>query len=115
MESLDTLVERYGKADAQIKELKKGADKDKEEIKTLMENLEENKWTAGGYTVQRIESTYENLNEDKLLATLNNYRKNKDTSGIIVNGIIRTKEYIDLDALEPLVEWINDNNNDYIN
>ena len=98
MDGLDILVARYGKTDAEIKALKKENDADKEQIKTLMENLGETDWTSGGYKVKRVVATTETLNEDKLLALMQKNREVlKDT------GILKTKEYVDTDALENAI------------
>ena len=95
MEGLDILVERFGKMDAEIKELKKTNDKDKEEIKKALENLGESDWTAGGYRVKRVESTTETMNETKTLALMCLHREIAEQL-----GIIKTKEYVDFEALE---------------
>ena len=97
-ESMDVLVERYGKVDAEIKALKKGNDADKEAIKDYLAEQEDNKWTAGGYTVTRVESTSDTLNEVKLLALMQKHRDIADQ-----HGIIKTMEYVDTDALESAI------------
>ena len=95
---LDELVARYGQTDAQIKSLKKTNDADKEQIKDLLADSETQKWTAGGFTVSRVVSTTETMNEGKLL---NLMRLHRD---IIDNlGIIKTMEYVDTDALESAI------------
>ena len=98
MDNLDTIVARYGRTDAQLKEMKKCNDKDKEDIKTILAEMGKDDWTAGGYTVKRVVSTSDNLNEDKVLEVM---RKHREVAEL--NGIIKLKEYIDPDALESAI------------
>ena len=97
-ESMDALVARYGRVDADIKALKKGNDADKEVIKDYLAEQEDKKWTAGGFTVTRVESTSDTLNEIKLLALMQKHRDIADQ-----HGIIKTMEYVDTDALESAI------------
>lgn len=98
MDNLDTLVSRYGKTDAEIKALKKENDADKERIKTIMGDLGEDDWTAGGYTVKKVVSTTETMNEESLLSLM---QQNKTLAEL--HGILKTKEYVDTDALESAI------------
>ena len=97
----DELVARYGKTDAEIKALKKTNDADKETIKEYLADTESGKWTSGGYTVQRIESTTETMNEEKLLSVIKNYWAT--THGSQECAFIKTREYIDMEALESAI------------
>lgn len=98
MHKLDELVAEYGKRDAEIKTLKKITDAEKEQIKELLVQEKEDSWTSGGYTVQRVVSERETLNEERLLPIL------KDDwiklHGSMECPYIKTKEYVDMDALE---------------
>ena len=78
--------------------MKKDNDADKEKIKDYLAEQEDNKWTAGGYTVTRVESTSDTLNEVKLLALMQKHRDIADQY-----GIIKTAEYVDTDALESAI------------
>lgn len=98
MDNFDALVARFGKTDAEIKELKKENDKDKEEIKNHLASIGEDEWTAGGYKVKRVVATSDNLNEEKVLALM---QKNRDIIADL--GIIKTKEYVDASALESAI------------
>ena len=101
VDGIDEVVARYGKTDAEIKELKKANDADKEHIKKVLEEQGESSWTAGGYTVQRVESTKETMNESKLLPLLKfDWR---DRQGERECPYIKTREYIDMDALEVAI------------
>lgn len=95
---LDTLVRTYGAKDQQIKLLKKENDNTKERIKSLMEFHNIVSWTAGSFKVSRVESTTETLNEAKVLDVL---EENKDLA--VQLGIIKTKEYVDFEALESAI------------
>jgi len=97
----DELVENYGKLDEQIKDLKKALDADKESIKNELVSMGEDKWTAGGYTVQRVVSERETLNEEKLLPILKHHWT--ALHGSMECPFIKTKEYIDMDALENAI------------
>ena len=98
MENLDTLVARYGKTDAQIKELTKWNNRDKEDIKTIMGKMGSDEWISGGYKVKRVISSTETLNEDKLLTLMQHNRELLENT-----GIIKTKEYVDTEALEEAI------------
>ena len=98
MDGLDILVPRYGERDTKIKALTKEHNADKEQIKTLMENLEETDWVSGGYKVKRVVSTTETLNEDMLLMLMQRNR-----ALIEKLGILKTKEYVDMEALEKAI------------
>ena len=95
---MDALVARYGRVDADIKALKKSNDADKELIKDYLAQQTESKWTAGGYTVQRVVSNSETMNEDKLLALMQKHRIDAE-----LNGILKVREYVDTDALETAI------------
>lgn len=98
MSKLDELVSDYGAKDAELKELKKVCDGEKEEIKDLLEQQGETDWTAGGYTVKRIESERTTLNEEKMLEILKKAWMEK--YGDIPCPYIKTVEVIDMDELE---------------
>lgn len=98
MDELDVLVARFGETDATIKALKKENDADKEQIKDMMRNLGQTDWTSGGYSVKRVVSTTESMNEDKLLSLMQNNRELAEKY-----GILKTREYVDANALESAI------------
>ena len=100
-EPISDLIKRYGDNDHQIKELKKICDKDKETIKNQLALMDVNKITSNGYTVQRIESVKESLDEEKLLPIIKHYWAS--THGSMECPYIKTREYIDMDALENAI------------
>jgi len=91
---LTELIPNYARHKEDMDELKKYCDKENKEIKMLMEGLEENTFSSCGYTAKRTVSNRETINEDKLLEVAHN-------EGI--SEIIKTKEYIDFDALEKAI------------
>lgn len=96
--TLDELVTQYGANDAKFKELKKVCDGEKEEIKTRLNEEGVSDWTAGGYTVKRIESERTSMNEERMLEILKlDWQKRY---GDIPCPYIQTIEVIDMDALE---------------
>ena len=101
MQSLDDLVSDYGHVDSQIKSLKKIADEEKEEIKSILVERGETTWTAGGYTVQKVVSERESLNEEKLMPILKQYWAS--AHGSMECPFIKTREYVDMDRLEEAI------------
>lgn len=95
---LNELVERYGKTDTEIKALKRINEQDKESIKNLLADSDTQKWSYGGFTVTRVVSNSETLNEGKLMALMQSHRDLVDA-----NEIIKTREYIDMEALESAI------------
>ena len=101
MPNIDELVEDYGKKDAEIKAIKKIADEEKEQIKDFLASQSERSYSAGGYTVTRVVTETETLNEERLLPILKRYWSS--THGSMQCPFIKTMEYIDMDALESAI------------
>lgn len=89
--NLEQLIPQYGEHDAELKELKKVCDSEKDEIKRIMlkEGLASESY--GGYKVTNTVSVRESFDEERALDILK-------ASG--VTSVIKTKEYLDMDALE---------------
>lgn len=98
---IDILVHTYGDADAQMKGLKKTCDGLKETIKEYLATHNEKAISAGGYTVQRVVSERESLNEEKLIPILKQYWATNH--GSMECPFIKTKEYVDMDRLEEAI------------
>lgn len=96
LEKLDELVPRYGEEKSVMDRYKKLCDADNAEIKTIMTDLALQHYTAGDYKVVRSVQERESIDEDLLLTIL----QNSPEPEIRLNGIIKTKEYVDFDALE---------------
>lgn len=98
LNDLDTLIPQYAANKSELDDYKKLCDKENKQIKDIMKSFVVTDYTAGGYKASYILSTRETMNEDVLLslfqtvpafdAVANNY------------GIVKTKPYIDYDALE---------------
>ena len=97
LEKLDELVPRYGEEKASMDKYKKLCDADNLSIKEIMANLALQHYTAGGYKVVRSVQERESIDEDLLLDLIRNIPE------ITINGIIKTKEYVDFDALEAAI------------
>lgn len=93
-ESLDTLIPQYAQNKSELDSYKKICDEENKQIKDIMSalNLEEKEvgaWIAKYYVQKR-----ESMNEEMLLDIAHN-------EGI--PEIVKTKEYIDFDALESAI------------
>lgn len=92
--NLDTLIPQYAENKNMLDDYKKICDEENKQIKELMTD---DTYEAGGYKATRSVQTRESMNEDKLLDVLQQY-------GVAYNeNIIRTKEYVDMDALENAI------------
>ena len=97
MENLNELVRAYISTKSDADCLKKVAEKHNNEIKKIMAELDMPEYTTdNGYTVKYISSTRTTMNEDKLLDKLL-------LMDGIPDGLIKTKQYVDLDMLENLI------------
>lgn len=94
LEKLDELVPRYGDEKTEMDRYKKLCDADNAEIKSIMSDLALQHYTAGKYKVTRSVQERESVDEDLLLSLL------KPFPEVQVHSIIKTKEYVDFDALE---------------
>lgn len=94
LEKLDELVPRYGDEKTEMDRYKKLCDADNAEIKSIMSDLAIQHYTAGNYKVVRSVQERESMDEELLLSLL------KDFPEVQIHNIIKTKEYVDFDALE---------------
>lgn len=94
LEKLDELVPKYGEEKSVMDRYKKLCDMDNKLIKELMEDLALQHYTSDGYKVTRSVQERESVDEDLLLNLL------KPFPEVQVHNIIKTKEYVDFDALE---------------
>ena len=88
---LSELVPRYYTNNTEMKKYKKLADADNKEIKEVMGLLNLTEYEVGGITAKISVSKRVDLLEDVLMEKI---------KVLGVEGIIKTKEYIDMDALE---------------
>lgn len=93
--SLDTLIPQYAENKAILDDYKKICDTENKQIKDIMD---EGSYEAGGYKATKSVQVRESMNEDKLLDVMRNHREIAE-----LNGIIKIKEYIDMDMLESAI------------
>ena len=96
MTTLDELILEYGTNKDLLDKTKKICDADNTAIKELMKESSIDKYTSGPYTVSYGITQKEVVDEDSMLDYL---KKHIDPS----SGVIKTKEYIDADALENAI------------
>lgn len=94
LNDLDELIPRYAMNKAEADNYKKICDKENAQIKAVMADFAVQQYEAGGYKATYSVSTRESMNEDKLLAIAHQYG---------ISEIVKTKEYIDFDALENAI------------
>ena len=100
-EELETLIPTYGSLDFELKNIKKKADGFKERIKTIVKSLGVKTYRAKDYEITYTEAERVSFKEDKLLIRLKEIVANKDSKEF--EGLIKTKEYVDMDVLENLL------------
>lgn len=100
-EELETLIPAYGSLDFELKNIKKKADGFKERIKTIVKSLGVKTYRAEDYEITYTEAERVSFKEDKLLIRLKEIVANKDPKEF--EGLIKTKEYVDMDVLENLL------------
>ena len=100
-EELETLIPAYGSLDFELKNIKKKADGFKERIKTIVKSLGVKTYRAEDYEITYTEAERVSIKEDKLLIRLKEIVANKDLKEF--EGLIKTKEYVDMDVLENLL------------
>lgn len=100
-ESLETLIPQYAQNKSELDSYKKICDDENKQIKDIMSvlNLEEKE--VGGWIAKYYVQKRESMNEDKVLDYIH-------ADGVLYHkaeelGIIKTKEYIDYDALEKAI------------
>ena len=92
--TLEELIPQYASNKAEMEDYKKICDKENAQIKEMMlaDGLDEKE--AGGYIAKRIVQHRETMNEAKLLEIAHQCG---------IPEIVKTKEYIDFDALESAI------------
>lgn len=100
-EELDALIPTYGSLDFELKNIKKKADGFKERIKTIVKSLGVKTYRSEDYEITYTEAERVSFKEDKLLIRLKEIVANKDLKEF--EGLIKTKEYVDMDVLENLL------------
>lgn len=91
---LDGLINKYGDVKSKLADLKKEESNLNQTIKSLMIADDLKEVSTDTYKVVYQERTSESLDEDKVIDIL---KKNN------VKGIVKTKQYVDEDALEQAI------------
>lgn len=94
LNELDTLIPQYAANKSELEDYKKLCDKENAQIKSIMKDFVITNYEAGGYKANYIISKRESMNEAKLLEIAHRHN---------LNSVIKTKEYIDFDALEDII------------
>lgn len=94
LQDLDTLIPQYAANKAEMDDYKKICDRENAEIKSIMRDFVVSSYEASGYKATYSVSERTSMNEEMLLDIVHNYN---------IPGIVKTKEYIDYDALEKAI------------
>ena len=94
MNELNRLIEEFGEQNEEVKRLKKSTDVLNVQIKEILSKAENHTVDTERFTATYSESVSESFDEDRLLEKLREMG---------VEGVIKTKEYVDMDALEDAI------------
>lgn len=106
LDNLYELIPAYAQNKQEMDDYKKICDEQNKAIKKCMNEQELSETTVGDWTAKVTVQHREKMNEDALLTVLDTAVV-KDENGNDVNprdlGIIKSKEYIDMDAVESAI------------
>lgn len=91
---LDELIPQYASNKSEMESYKKICDRENAQIKSIMRDMDLSSYEAGGYKATYTVSERESMNEEMLLEIAHKYG---------IPEIVKTKEYIDYDALENAI------------
>lgn len=94
LNDLDELIPRYAANKSEMESYKKICDKENAQIKAVMKSFVVQNYEAGGYKATYSVSKRESMNEEMLLQIAHMHG---------IPEIVKTKEYIDFDALEHAI------------
>lgn len=94
LSDLDKLIPQYALNKLEMESYKKICDRENAQIKSIMKDFVITNYEVGDYKANYIVSKRETMNEDILLEIAHNYG---------IPEIVKTKEYIDFDALEKAI------------
>lgn len=100
--TLDELIPAYAQNKNELDSYKKICDSENSQIKEKMLEIGQDEYSAGGYKAKRIVSERVSMNEDKLLAVMKKH---------YLVQVIKTREYVDMDALEDYLYHIDEDDN----
>ena len=94
LNELDTLIPQYANNKSELDGYKKICDRENAQIKAIMKDFVITNYEAGGYKASYVISERESMNEEMLLEIAHIHG---------IPEIVKTKEYIDYDALENAI------------
>lgn len=94
LNELDTLIPQYANNKSELDGYKKICDRENAQIKAIMKDFVITNYEAGGYKASYTVSERESMNEEMLLEIAHIHG---------IPEIVKTKEYIDYDALENAI------------
>lgn len=94
LQDLDTLIPQYAANKAEMDDYKKICDRENAEIKSIMRDFVVSSYEASGYKATYSVSERTSMNEEMLLDIAHYHG---------IPEIVKTKEYIDYDALEKAI------------
>lgn len=94
LSKLDELIPQYASNKSEMESYKKICDRENAQIKSIMRDMDLSSYEAGGYKATYSVSERESMNEEMLLEIAHRYG---------IPDIVKTKEYIDYDALENAI------------
>ena len=94
LSDLDELIPQYAQNKSEMESYKKICDKENAQIKAVMKSFVVQTYQAGGYKASYSVSKRESMNEEMLLQIAHMHG---------IPEIVKTKEYIDYDALEHAI------------
>lgn len=100
---LDELIPMYAENKAELDSYKKLCDTENSQIKDKMLEIGQDTYSAGGYKAKRTVSERVSMNEDKLLTVMKKHN---------INEVIKTREYVDMDALENYLYHIDEDSSE---
>lgn len=96
MSNMDLMIQLYVDAKIELDERKKVADKYNKELKDLLQSSDMTEYSNDRYKINLVTSERSSMDEDLLLKELINLKDK-------FPGLIKSKEYVDMDELESLM------------
>lgn len=96
MNNVDLMIQLYVDAKIELDERKKVADKYNKELKDLLQSSDMSEYSNDRYKIKLVTSERSSMDEDLLLKELINLKDK-------FPGLIKSKEYVDMDELESLM------------
>lgn len=97
-------IDLYGESKQSFDELKKEVDELNKDIKTEMKNSNQETLATDKYKITVKDVVSESFDEDKLLLFIKSMLTDRKFSDMVAHyGIIRQKEYVDMEALENAI------------